>query len=81
MVPPHFCHQKKRQVEMSTTSKTKRPCVSLKKQTDYVYKTVEEGNIINTKTMMYETVQYQDDNPYKKVVLMWFLGRKTNPKK
>ena len=40
-----------------------------KKQTDYVYKTVEEGNIINTKTMMYETVQNQNDNPYKKVVL------------
>ena len=39
------------------------------KQTDYVYKTVEEGNIINTKTMSYETVQNQDDNPYKKVVL------------
>ena len=39
------------------------------KQTDYVYKTVEEGNIINTKTMMYKTVQNQDDNPYKKVVL------------
>ena len=39
------------------------------KQTDYVYKTVEEGNIINTKTMMYETEQKQEDNPYKKVVL------------
>ena len=39
------------------------------KQTDYIYKAVEEGNIINTKTMMYETVQNQDDNPYKKVVL------------
>ena len=44
------------------------------KQTDYVYKTVEEGNIINTKTMMYETEQNQvldrdDNNPYKKVVL------------
>ena len=39
------------------------------KQTDYVYKTVEKGNIINTKTMMYETKQSQDDNPYKKVVL------------
>ena len=39
------------------------------KQTDYVYKTVEEGNIINTKTMTYETMQIQDDNPYKKVVL------------
>ena len=39
------------------------------KQTDYVYKTVEEGNVINTKTMTYETEQNQDDNPYKKVVL------------
>ena len=39
------------------------------KQTDYVYKNVEEGNIISTKTMTYETVQNQDDNPYKKVVL------------
>ena len=39
------------------------------RQINYVYKTVEEGNTINTKTMMYETVQNQDDNPYKKVVL------------
>ena len=39
------------------------------KQTDYVYKTVEDGNIINTKTMMYETDQNQDGHPYKKVVL------------
>ena len=39
------------------------------KQTNYVYKTVEEGNIINTMTMTYETEQSQDDNPYKKVVL------------
>ena len=44
------------------------------KQTDYVYKTVEEGNIINIKTMTYEIEQNQvldrdDDNPYKKVVL------------
>ena len=39
------------------------------KQTDYIYKTVEEGNIINSKTMTYETMQNQDDNPYKKVVL------------
>ena len=39
------------------------------KQTDYVYKTVEKGNTINTKTMMYETMQNHDDNPYKKVVL------------
>ena len=51
------------------------------KQTDHVYKTVGEGNIINTKTMMYETVQNQDDNPYKKVVLNKVLERKTNPQK
>ena len=51
------------------------------KQTDYVYKTVEEGNIIKTKTMMYETVQNQDDNPYNKVVLNRFLERKTNLQK
>ena len=56
-------------MEKSTTSKTKRPCVLTEKQTDYVYKTVEKGNIINTKTMMYETEQSLDDNPYKKVVL------------
>ena len=43
-------------------------CLS-EKQTDYVYGTVEEGNIVNTKTMTYQTVQNQDDNPYKKVVL------------
>ena len=38
-------------------------------QTDCVYKIVEEGNVINTKTMMFEMVQNQGDNPYKKVVL------------
>ena len=36
MVPPHFCHQKKRQVEKSTTFKTKRSCTSLRnRQTMY----------------------------------------------
>ena len=39
------------------------------KQTDYVYKVIEEGNIINTKPIMSKTMQNQDDNPYKKVVL------------
>ena len=39
------------------------------KQTDYVYKTVEEGNIFNTKTMTYNTEQNQGDNPYREVVL------------
>ena len=39
------------------------------KQMNYVYKAVEEGNIINTKTMTCESMQNQDDNPYKKVIL------------
>ena len=38
-------------------------------QTDYVYKTIEKGNMINTKIMTCETTQTQNDNPYKKVVL------------
>ena len=37
-------------------------------------KAIEEGNIINTKTMACESMtcemnQFQDDNPYKRVVL------------
>ena len=39
------------------------------RQTDHVYKAIEEGNMINTKTMTCETGRIQDDNPYKKVVL------------
>ena len=44
------------------------------RQTDHVYKAIEEGNMINTKTMTCEsmtckTAQIQNDNPYKKVVL------------
>ena len=39
------------------------------RQTDHVYKTVEEGNMINTKTVTCKTTQIQDDNPYKKVIL------------
>ena len=39
------------------------------KQMNHVYKAIEEGNIINTRTMMCETMQNQDDNPYKKVIL------------
>ena len=39
------------------------------RQADYVYKAIEEGNTINTKTITCETTQTQDDNPYKKVVL------------
>ena len=40
-----------------------------KKQTDYVYKTIEEGNVINMKKMTFEMMQNQNDNPYKKVGL------------
>ena len=39
------------------------------RQADHIYTAVEEGNMINTKTMTCETAQTQDDNPYKKVVL------------
>ena len=39
------------------------------RQADHIYKAIEEGNMINTKTMTCETAQTQDDNPYKKVVL------------
>ena len=41
-------------------------------QASYVYKKVEEGNIINTKTMQCEIEQEidrEDDNPYKRVNL------------
>ena len=39
------------------------------KQTDYVYKAIEEGIVINIKTMTCETKQNQDDYPFKKVIL------------
>ena len=39
------------------------------RQADHVYKAVEKGNMINTKTVTCERTQNQDDNPYKRVVL------------
>ena len=44
------------------------------KQTDHVYKAIEEGRVINAKTvtcesMICKTNQCQNDNPYKRVVL------------
>ena len=39
------------------------------RQVDHVYKVVEKGDMINTKTMTCETAQIQDDNLYKEVVL------------
>ena len=44
------------------------------KQANHVYKAMEEGNMINTKTITCESMtseknQFQYDNPYKRVVL------------
>ena len=39
------------------------------RQIDYVYKAMEKGNMINTKTIISEMTLDQDDNPYKRVVL------------
>ena len=44
------------------------------RQADHVYKAIEEGNMINTKTIACESMscemnQCQDGNPYKRVVL------------
>ena len=69
MVPHHFLASKEKTGGKINYVQNKETICLTEKQTDYVYKTVEEENIINTKTMMYETVQNQDDNPYKKVVL------------
>ena len=46
-------------------------CLS-EKQANYVYKKVEEGEVINVNTLKQELEQHldrKDDNPYKKVVL------------
>ena len=40
-----------------------------REQADHVYRAVEKGNMINSKTMTSEMTQNQDDNPYKRVVL------------
>ena len=39
------------------------------RQADHVYKAMEKGNRINSKTMTNEMTQDQGDNPYKRVVL------------
>ena len=39
------------------------------RQADHVYKAVEKGNMVNTKTMTNEMAQNQEDNLYKRVVL------------
>ena len=35
------------------------------RQAEHVYKIIEKGSIINTKTMTNKMTQNQDDNPYK----------------
>ena len=57
-----------------TYVQNKKPMCLTERQTDHVYKAIEEGNMINTKnitceSMTWETNQCQDDNPYKRVVL------------
>ena len=69
MVPPHFCHTKEKTGGKISYIQNKEAMCWIERQTDCVYKAVEEGNMINTKTMTCETTQIQDDNPYKKVVL------------
>ena len=47
-----------------------RPCACLKKQANYVYKKVEEGEIINVNMLKQELepdLDRKDDNPHKKV--------------
>ena len=39
------------------------------RQADHVYKAIEKGNMINTKTLTSETTQNEDDIPNKRVVL------------
>ena len=39
------------------------------RQAEHVYKAMEKGNMINTKTMTNEMTQDQGDNPYKRVIL------------
>ena len=39
------------------------------RQAEHVYKAMEKGNMINTKTIINEMVQDPGDNPYKRVVL------------
>ena len=57
--------------KVSYIKNKKATCLS-EKQANYVYIKVEEGNIINTKTMKHELEQEiarEDDNPCKRVIL------------
>ena len=74
MTPPHICHLKVKTGGKVTYVQNKEAMCLTEGQTDHVYKAIEQGNMINTKTvacesMSCETNQCQDNNPYKKVVL------------
>ena len=69
-----FWPQKVKTGEKVTYIQNKEAMCLTERQTDHVYKAIEEGNMINTKTitcefMTCETNQCQDNNPYKRVVL------------
>ena len=49
-----------------TYVKNKEAMCLTERQTDHVYKAVEKGDMINTKTVTCEMNQDQDDNPFIK---------------
>ena len=68
MVPPHFCHQSQTCGKVMYI-RDKESLYLTERQADHVYKVVEKGNMINTKTMTSEMTQDQGNNPYERVVL------------
>ena len=69
MIPPHFLPLKSRTGGKVMYVNNKESLCLTERQADHVYKAMEKGNMINTKTMTSEMTQNQDDNPYKRVVL------------
>ena len=69
MIPPHFLPLKSKTGGTVTYLQNKDDICLAERQADHVYKAMEKGNRINTKTMTSEMTQNQDDNPYKRVVL------------
>ena len=74
MTPTPFLPLKVKTVGKVAYIQNKEAMCLTERQTDHVYKAIEEGNMINTKTitcesMTCETNRCQDDNPYKRVVL------------
>ena len=69
MAPPHFLPSKVKTGGKITYIQDKEAMCLTERQMDHVYKTMEEGNMINTKTITCELSHAQDDNLYKRVVL------------